>query len=113
MTEFNFAVIDPTGHLEVQTVSSELSTTLKALQTSVGGYVEAIRLSENGMIGWVNEDGYGLGLPLNLPGMAVLAHFGWTQPIVGPLVLTGEADYDAAGLTDGQLTEIIRVLAGN
>lgn len=111
MGEFRYVVINPTGQVEVKTLPrTDFKDTLSALQKAVGGYIEAIGLPENGLIGWVNEDGYAQGLKYNYPGMAVLARFGWTQPIVGPLVFTGEANQDAAGLTDFQLSLIQRLI---
>lgn len=73
--------------------------TLSELQELVGGYIEALQLT-NGLIMWLNEDGKGMRLPAN-PVADLIAHhhcrIAFNDCIVGDVVLasreeSGEAD---------------------
>lgn len=67
------------------------------LQSIVGGYIEAVRLSGD-LIMWVNEEGKLKGLPVN-PEATRMAAFcasicgrPWTDPIVGDVVIATRAE---------------------
>lgn len=72
-------------------VEFEQDSSLKTLQESVGGYVQAIDLL--GLTMWINEEGKIENLPFN-PFATILweAEFGKTDLILGDIVLTGQPD---------------------
>ncbi len=80
---------------------------LDALQTAVGGLVQAIDLDEFTL--WANEEGKILNLPHNPIGQALwVFNYGYTDYIVGDVVITQGYDYtdvegDNIGLTSGQI----------
>jgi hypothetical protein len=68
-------------------------TTLASLQAAVGGYIESIPLP--GYTCYVNEDGQRLSLPVNERFLLLQMTFSpVSQPIVGPVVITGLCDDD-------------------
>ena len=86
---------------------------LETLQGAVGGYVQAIDLGDQVTM-WCNEEGKMTGLPHNPFGQAFWEKtYGRTDYIVGDIVLTGGADNEGEtiGLTDEQITEIMKVVA--
>lgn len=72
---------------------------LRALQTLVGGYVEAVDLRDtDGITAWCNEEGLLKGLPVNPTATRVLQQAGCgVELIVGDVVITGMT---SAGDTD-------------
>lgn len=88
---------------------------LEKLQKAVGGYVQAIDLSE-GVTMWCNEEGKMMSLPHNPFGQAFwevafpVSEFGRTDYIVGDIVLTGGADDegDTLGLTSEEIDELLK-----
>lgn len=86
---------------------------LEKLQKAVGGYVQAIDLSDT-MSMWCNEEGKMMSLPHNPFGQAFWEKvYGRTDYIVGDIVLTGGTDKDGEtmGLNDEQMKEISIVVA--
>jgi hypothetical protein len=87
---------------------------LTALQQAVGGWVQAIGLTDSLTL-WLNEEGKLNGLPHNLKGQAIWdSFFGIdTDYIVGNIVLTGGADEDGEtlGLDDETVKKLSAVLA--
>jgi len=86
---------------------------LKKLQASVGGWVQAIDLSET-MSMWCNEEGKMLQLSHNPFGQAFWEKsFGRTDYIVGDIVITGGVDDegDTISLTDEQIAFVTEVVA--
>lgn len=90
---------------------------LEKMQKAVGGYVQAINLSE-GVTMWCNEEGKMMSLPHNPFGQAFweiaypVSEFGRTDYIVGDIVLTGSADDegDMLGFTTQEIDEIVKVI---
>lgn len=97
-------IIRTTG--EVETVEFAEDTALAALQEGVGGWVQAVDLSDTLTL-WVNEEGKLADLPHNLFGQALWnERFGYyTDYIVGDIVLTGGtgAEGETLGLDDEQV----------
>lgn len=86
---------------------------LETLQEAVGGYVQAIDLSDT-MSMWCNEEGKMMSMPHNPFGQAFWEKvYGRTDYIVGDIVLTGGTDKDGEtmGLNDKQVKEISIVVA--
>lgn len=69
------------------------------LQAMVGGYIEAVRLSDD-LIMWVNEEGKLKGLPLNAEATRMAATFKmgaatlWNDHIVGDVVVANMTESD-------------------
>lgn len=90
---------------------------LEKLQKAVGGYVQAVDLSE-GLTMWCNEEGKMMSLPHNPFGQAFwevafpLSEYGRTDYIVGDIVLTGGADDegDTLGLTSDEIEELLETV---
>jgi hypothetical protein len=61
---------------------------LKQLQEAVGGYIEGL-YSPTGFVGYANEEGLLMGLPLNVEATTLFGH-----PIVGDIVVLEEGDED-------------------
>jgi len=105
-TPITFIVIAPDGGLSTSTEPP----TLSALQQAVGGYVEAIDLSDGRLIAWLNEDGMELDLPINHRAGNVLSILGATMatPVVlGSVAITGATEtHSAAPLTPAQLATV-------
>lgn len=81
---------------------------LKILQTTVGGYVEAITLAGD-LVMWVNEEGKMNGLPFNQAATSIfMMHRGGADYIVGPVVFTGGVDDDGEtlGLSEMQIHQL-------
>lgn len=97
-------IIRTTG--EVETVEFTEDTALVTLQEGVGGWVQAVDLSESLTL-WVNEEGKLVDLPHNLFGQALWnERFSYyTDYIVGDIVLTGGtgAEGETLGLLDEQV----------
>ena len=92
---------------ENETIVFELkSDSLEQLQQAVGGYVQAIDLSDKLTL-WCNEEGKMINLPHNRGAQKLWDEvFGaGTDYIVGDIVLTGGADRhgNTLGLTDAQV----------
>jgi hypothetical protein len=80
----------------------EIPNTLKALQETVGGYIETLHPHRVGLTGLIhntvmifNEEGRLQGLPPNRLG------------IVGTLIFAGVRDSEFCSLTDGQVNTIL------
>ncbi len=81
--------IKPSGETKVLDLTGREE---QVLQESIGGWLEAITLTDNAMI-WCNEDGYRLKLLRNsFAEMIWDAHIDRKNPIVGTVVLTGGVD---------------------
>ena len=83
-------------------VVTELANTLEAMQATVGGYIECVRVDDLDV--WLNEDGLGLSLPFNrtVDGL----------PIVGPIfVAASNEDGDTLGLSDVQVERALALLS--
>jgi hypothetical protein len=100
--------ISPAGSVELIDLSSG---SLEKLQTAVGGWVQAIELS-NELTLWCNEEGKMIGLEHN-----PLAQHLWdrafgagTDYIVGTVVLTGGTDDegDTIGITEEQILSLFK-----
>jgi hypothetical protein len=98
-------VVTTDGQFEV---IDEIS--LKTLQAKVGGWVQAVDLTETLTL-WANEEGKLVGLPVN--GFATElweSRFGaGTDIIVGDIVLTGGTDDEGEtlSLTDNQVEALV------
>ena len=105
------AIYIPTlGSMEI--IDLEFDSLLK-LQRSVGGWVQAIDLSET-MSLWCNEEGKMLQLSHNPFGQALWEKsYGRTDYIVGDIVITGGVDDegDTISLTDEQIAFVTEVVA--
>lgn len=75
---------------------------LKVMQQLVGGHIETLRISDNGIL-VMNEEGKLLGLEPNF----YLGAIGDT--IVGPVLVVGE---DFVSLPDDEAAEISRIMRG-
>ena len=96
---------------ENETLVFELkSDSLEQLQHAVGGYIQAIDLSDELTL-WCNEEGKMMNLPHNRRAQELWDKvFGaGTDYIVGDIVLTGGANEDGEtlGLTDAQLVDFL------
>lgn len=88
---------------------------LEKLQNAVGGYVQAVDLSE-GVTMWCNEEGKMMNLPHNPFGQTFweiafpVSEFGRTDYIVGDIVITGGVDDegDTLGLTSEEIDELMK-----
>lgn len=78
---------------------------LKVMQQLVGGHIETLRISDNGIL-VMNEYGKLLGLEPNF----YLGAIGDT--IVGPVLVVGEDGEDFASLPDDEAAEISRIMRG-
>lgn len=100
-------VIRTTG--EVETVEFTEDTALATLQQGVGGWVQAVDISDNLTL-WVNEEGKLADLPHNLFGQSLWNdRFGYyTDYIVGDIVLTGGTDDEGKtlGLHDDEVESL-------
>lgn len=89
----------------------EGASQLAVLQDAVGGYIEAVDLSDN-LTMWVNEEGKLNGLPINpMATMLWEKHFGFTDVIVGNVIFTGGTGSEGETLgLDEQTAEELRKL---
>ena len=78
---------------------------LGVMQKLVGGHIETLRISDNGIL-VMNEEGQLLGLEPNF----YLGAIGDT--IVGPVLVVGEDGEDFASLPDDEAAEISRIMRG-
>ena len=78
---------------------------LGVMQQLVGGYIETLRISDNGIL-VMNEEGELLGLEPNF----YLGAIG--DNIVGPVLVVGEDGEDFASLPDDEAAEISRIMRG-
>lgn len=78
---------------------------LKVMQQLVGGYIETLRISDNGIL-VMNEEGKLLGLEPNF----YLGAIGDT--IVGPVLVVGENGDEFADLPEDEAEEISRIMRG-
>lgn len=78
---------------------------LGVMQQLVGGHIETLRISDNGIL-VMNEYGKLLGLEPNF----YLGAIGDT--IVGPVLVVGEDGEDFASLPDDEAAEISRIMRG-
>ena len=85
---------------EIALASVDPDNLLKDLQNAVGGWIEAVNLTDN-ITMWINEEGKLNNLPLNVTA-TLLYHtvYGPYDLIVGNVILTGGPD------DDGNTTEI-------
>lgn len=79
---------------ETQLVNIAGTNNLEALQSIVGGWIDCVRSETHPVVGYVNDEGLMLGLPLN---PIATAFFG--RVLVGDAVLFGA--YDEEGEYDG------------
>ena len=78
---------------------------LKVMQQLVGGYIETLRISDNGIL-VMNEEGKLLGLEPNF----YLGAIGDT--IVGPVLVVGKNGDEFADLPEDEAAEISRIMRG-
>lgn len=78
---------------------------LKVMQQLVGGHIETLRISDNGIL-VMNEEGKLLGLEPNFFFGAI------GDTIVGPVLVVGEDGEDFASLPDDEAAEISRIMRG-
>lgn len=83
----------------------EIENELGVLQQIVGGYIETVRISDNGIL-VMNEEGKLRGLEPNF----YLGAIGDT--IVGPVLIVGENGDEFADLPADEADEIERILRG-
>jgi hypothetical protein len=104
--------------LQITTLGSMIAidlefNSLEKLQSAVGGWVQAIDLSDT-MSMWCNEEGKMISLPHNPFGQALWEQsYGRTDYIVGDVVITGGVDDEGEtiSLTDEQITQVTKVVA--
>lgn len=104
-------VISTTGEIETIDIAED---TLAKLQGAVGGWVQAIDLSDTVTM-WLNEEGKLEGLPHNPTAQSLFdSAFGSGHDyLVGNVVLTGGVDSegDTLGLTEEQVASLVSVSA--
>ena len=83
----------------------EIGNELGVLQQIVGGYIETVRISDNGIL-VMNEEGKLLGLEPNF----YLGAIGDT--IVGPVLVVGKNGDEFADLPEDEAEEISRIMRG-
>lgn len=77
---------------DITEVEFENDNEYKLLSGTVGGYIEAVRLTP-GLTMWVNENGIAEELPLNYLGsLAYYVAFQSKTPILGNVIFTGGCD---------------------
>lgn len=85
-----FAILRTNNKIEICSVDPEKEYDF--LSGAVGGYIEAVHISDS-LVMWVNEEGKLENLPVNYLGTGLWeARFGRTDVIVGDVVLTGGVD---------------------
>ena len=83
----------------------DIGNDLKVMQQLVGGRIETLRISDNGIL-VMNEEGKLLGLEENF-------YFGAIgDTIVGPVLVVGEDGEDFASLPNDEAAEIFRIMRG-
>lgn len=118
MSTIKYAVITEYGELYRDESTKE--DLLKALQSAVGGYIEAVVPNPPmGIIAWANEDGHGLGLPQNPLAVLVLHALGAPiHPklgIVGRVAFTSYEEVETTSLSDDQyqlIEDLVRQIKG-
>ena len=83
----------------------DIGNDLKVMQQLVGGYIETLRISDNGIL-VMNEEGKLLGLEPNF----YLGAIGDT--IVGPVLVVGKNGDEFADLPEDEAAEISRIMRG-
>ena len=100
-------------HGETQVVDLDAPIgSLKVLQDAVGGWVEAVDLSET-LTMWCNEEGKINGDILNAKANQIFRDtFGAVDVIMGDVIFTGGADDegDTMGLTDAQVNSLLQAV---
>lgn len=111
-------VVDTEGNVEVleKTWDKDSSEEYNFLNASVGGWIEAVSLTNDleGITLWVNEEGKMTGLPYNEKATAVWENsYGFTDVIVGNAVFTGGSDDEGEtlSLTENQVKAILSLVA--
>lgn len=107
----NVLKIDVAGNFTILDLDAPEGS-LKVLQSAVGGWIEAVDLSDEVTL-WCNEEGKITGLESNPIGTRLTA--GLLQPgdyIAGDIALTGGVDDegDTLGLTDEQVATYVSLL---
>lgn len=84
-------------------------TLLYEAQHVVGGFIEVVNVPTpiGDLTVFVNDNGIAEGLPLNLFATELCAHRGWTDPIVGDILVMGGADWDGGTLPLSELQAAI------
>jgi hypothetical protein len=107
-----FVVVEPDGVLRVVEHDQTHWSTLSALQSAVGGWLELVPTATRDLVAYVDEDGLRLNRPANPVGTLVLAALGSRARhaagvLLGPLVLVGSRGPSEVSLTADQL-DLIR-----
>lgn len=107
--------VDPSGGYIRSHIDRDERTSLTALQTAVGGYLEAAHLTDRDMTAYVNEDGSALNLAPNPIGTRVLRALGWRGwalggTVLGPVVFTGQRGPATVGLTEDQAARLVALV---
>ncbi len=101
---------------------TEMQPELHALQSAVGGSIEAVFSATGDTTLWINEDGKSQALPENRVGTWLWWHLNpaacGRDVLFGPVVITGGADHDGGTCGVGQeaftaLGELRRIVGGN
>jgi hypothetical protein len=88
---------------DITEVEFETDNEYKLLSGTVGGYIEAVRLTP-GLTMWVNENGIAEELPLNYLGsLAYYVAFQSKTPILGNVIFTGGCDDEGETLDIDEL----------
>jgi hypothetical protein len=87
------------------TIETLDNTGLQALQTAVGGWVQAVDLADD-LTMWLNEEGKLVGLPHNTTAQKLWDKTFWVGSdfVVGDVVLTGGTDNEGETLALGDDT---------
>jgi Domain of unknown function (DUF3846) len=104
--------IDTLGKLDVL----EEKPDLRKMQDVVGGYIEAVRMSDTyyGSIMWLNEEGKLKGLEPNVIATMMVSDIIAPDYIVGNVLITGDEDKEGEimQLTDEQMTVLMVMFIG-
>jgi len=93
MSEKTGVIIKTDGTMAEVSLGGSVEAELDALQTAVGGYVQAVDM--HGVTMWLNEEGKLTGLPVNDTATVMwVGQYGPSDIIVGDVVITGPTDED-------------------
>lgn len=112
----NALVIKADGSIHGIDLGQNSEDEYNALSGAVGGYIQAVPLSESGMNLWCHDEGKLIGLPYNHKATNVwVKYWGQTDVMVGDCVITGDVDWDSEltlGLAPQQVIDVEAIANG-
>jgi hypothetical protein len=112
----NALVIKADGKIHGIDLGENSRDEYETLSGAVGGMIQAVPLSDSGMVLWCHEEGKLIGLPYNEKATKIwVKYWGQTDVIVGDCVISGDFDEDSEltpGLTPAQILLVSAVTDG-